>query len=128
MKTKHYCRKCGHELSIENVSPGYAFVCPECDENMYGIEADDRYFPDNPANKVYAVDAYVTVCKCMKIEAASKAEAERDAEAKMLSLVFSQRNDADMIRALADMGFQDAEETEYKVSGEANENGEIEYY
>ena len=39
---KRFCRKCGHELSTENVSPGYKFYCPNCDEDMYGIEARRR--------------------------------------------------------------------------------------
>ena len=39
---KRFCRKCGHELSTENVSPGYRFYCPNCDEDMYGIEARRR--------------------------------------------------------------------------------------
>lgn len=35
----YLCRKCGHKLSRKNVSPGYKFYCPNCDEDMYGIEA-----------------------------------------------------------------------------------------
>lgn len=40
MKT---CRKCGHRLTTKNVSPGYRYYCPNCDEDMYGIEA--REYP-----------------------------------------------------------------------------------
>jgi predicted RNA-binding Zn-ribbon protein involved in translation (DUF1610 family) len=33
------CRKCGHQLTRRNVTPGYQFHCPNCDEDMYGFEA-----------------------------------------------------------------------------------------
>lgn len=35
----YICRRCGHRLSRRDVSPGYKFYCPHCDEDMYGIEA-----------------------------------------------------------------------------------------
>lgn len=37
-----FCRKCGHRLTRKNVTPGYQFYCPNCDEDMYGIEARRR--------------------------------------------------------------------------------------
>lgn len=86
-----------------------------------------RYFPDDPKNKVFAVDVYVTVCKCYKVEAKD----EKDAEAKVESeLVDAGRgaDDATYIHNLADRGFQDAEEYETRVSGEADSDGEIQYY
>lgn len=36
------CRKCGHQLTRRNVTPGYQFYCPNCDEDLYGIEARRR--------------------------------------------------------------------------------------
>lgn len=36
------CRKCGHQLTRRNVTPGYQFYCPNCNEDMYGIEARRR--------------------------------------------------------------------------------------
>lgn len=37
-----FYRKCGHQLTRRNVTPGYQFYCPNCDEDMYGIEARRR--------------------------------------------------------------------------------------
>lgn len=85
------------------------------------------YFPDDPKNKVFAVDTYITVCKCVKVEAKNKAEAHRKVEAYVVELLRN-RPDAEYIRALADEGFGDAEELETRVSGEADEQGEIQYY
>ena len=121
MKTKYFCRRCGEQLSSDY---GYCFCC--C-ENKGDADVEERYFPDDPKNKVYAVDAYVTVCKCVKVEAADEDEAERKAESYIVGLV-KHRTDAEFIHALADEGFQDAEETEYKVSGEADEDGNVGYY
>lgn len=49
MKT---CRKCGARLTTRNVTPGYRYYCPHCDEDMYGIEAretkgETMYFSDS---------------------------------------------------------------------------------
>lgn len=38
MKT---CRRCGARLTTRNVTPGYKYYCPNCDEDMFGIEALD---------------------------------------------------------------------------------------
>lgn len=35
------CRKCGHRLTTKDVTPGYRYYCPNCDEDMIGIEARD---------------------------------------------------------------------------------------
>lgn len=35
------CRKCGHRLTTRSVTKGYKYYCPNCDEDMYGIEAVD---------------------------------------------------------------------------------------
>ena len=35
------CRKCGHRLTTKDVTPGYKYYCPNCDEDMFGIEAVD---------------------------------------------------------------------------------------
>lgn len=86
-----------------------------------------RYFPEADGNKVFAVDVYVTVCKCVKVEAKDAEEADRKAQAYVADL-FRHRTDAEYVRALADEGFQDAEELETRVSGEADKHGEIQYY
>jgi len=86
-----------------------------------------RYFPDDPKNKVFSVDVYVTVCKCYKIEAKDEKEAEAKAESELVDAGRG-ADDATYIHNLADRGFQDAEESETRVSGEADENGEIQYY
>lgn len=36
------CRKCGSRLRTSNVTPGYKYWCPRCDEDMYGIEAVEK--------------------------------------------------------------------------------------
>jgi len=87
----------------------------------------EHYFPDDPKNKVFAVDVYVTVCKCVKVEAKDEADADRKAKAYVADL-FRHRTDAEYIHALADEGFSDAEGLETSVSGEADENGDIQYY
>lgn len=128
MKVRHLCRKCGTRLETgRSVTEGYRYYCPNCDEDMYEVEADDRYYPDDPKNKVYAVDTYVTVCKCVKVEAANEDEAELKAHDYVADL-FRHRTDTEFIRELADEGFHDSDETEYRVSGEASEDGDIEYY
>lgn len=121
MTIKHICRKCGTELGSDY---GY---CPVCRENKGDAQVEERYFPDDPENKVFAVDVYVTVCKCLKVEAKDEDEAERKAGNYIADLA-RYRTDAEYIRALADEGFSDAEGLETRVSGEADENGEIEYY
>ena len=121
MKIKFYCRRCGEQLLGDG---GY---CHCCRENKGDVDVEERYFPDDPKNKVYAVDVYVTVCKCIKVEAADKDEANRKAGDCMAELGRN-RTDAEYIRALANEGFSDGEELETRVSGEADENGDIQYY
>ena len=43
-QTNAVCPKCGKLLLTTDI-PAYAFVCPDCDENFYGIEIMD-YFGD----------------------------------------------------------------------------------
>lgn len=33
-----YCGRCGHPVCRENRVKDYPYYCPDCDENMYGIE------------------------------------------------------------------------------------------
>ena len=45
------CRRCGSRLRTYNVTPGYKYWCPHCDEDMYGLEAVEKkgetmYFRD----------------------------------------------------------------------------------
>lgn len=73
--------------------------------------------------KLYAIDVHVTTGVCLRIEADSADEAESIAEAKVIAAVM----DGGM-PALVRMGFDYSEEIETHCSGEADENGEIEYY
>jgi len=87
----------------------------------------ERYFAEEPGKKVYAVDAYMTLCKCFKVEAADADEAEAKVKAKIIETL---RNceETDIGHKLSDMGFGDAEEMDVNPSGEADENGDINYY
>ena len=88
----------------------------------------ERYFPDDPKNKVFAVDVYVTLCKCVKVEAKDKADAKRKAKEIMLAKLQDCWTPAEETSVLRDMGFEGCDEVEYKTSGEADEQGEIQYY
>lgn len=127
MIVKYMCSKCETELTTTDVSPGYAFRCPKCNRSIPRWKALERYFPSRKGYRVFAVDTYVTLCKCMKVEALSREGAEDIAQSEIVDGVFC-HDDACAIKTMADLGFQDAEEMEFKASGEANENGEIEYY
>lgn len=74
MKTKLYCSRCGEELWGDG---GYCFCCHEDRNDAQVVE---RHFPDAPKNRVYAVDVYVTVCKCVEVEAESAEAAIADVE------------------------------------------------
>ena len=62
MKTKLYCSRCGEELWGDG---GY---CHCCREDRSDAQVVERYFPDDQKNRVFAVDVYVTVCKCVKVK------------------------------------------------------------
>lgn len=49
LKTNLICRRCGKPLYTSDIE-GYPFVCFECDENYYGIEAR---VPENEHIKLY---------------------------------------------------------------------------
>jgi len=87
----------------------------------------DRYFAEEPGNKVYAVDVYMTLCKCFKVEAANEDEAEEKVKARIVETL-SGCEETDIGHKLSNMGFGDAEDMELKASGEADENGDINYY
>lgn len=91
-----------------------------------------HYYPDDKDNKVFAVDVYITVCKTIHVEAkdrdAAQEEAWRVMRMNATHLLEHAGGDREFVHTLAELGFHDAEETEYRVSGEANELGEIEYY
>lgn len=36
------CRRCGSRLRAYNVTPGYKYWCPRCNEDMFGIEAVEK--------------------------------------------------------------------------------------
>ena len=127
MKLKHLCPYCGAELNENLMMFFVSMQCPKCGKRVDRGIADTRYFPEDPGNKVYAVDVYVTVCKCVRVEARDESAAEKAANAYMDGLCES-RVDREFIERIAQEGFQDAEEQEVKVSGEAGEDGSIEYY
>lgn len=127
MKTRHLCNSCGAELDGIVLSIFSDVLCPRCGKRTSKDTADIRYFPEDPGNKVFAVDVYVTVCKCVKVEAKDESAAEKAVNAYMDGLCES-RVDRRFIERLAQEGFHDAEEQEVKVSGETGENGSIEYY
>lgn len=120
MKLK--CSKCGQELPKRYSPPRFCDWCPTCKTHtvMYAT-------PEDPKNKVYAVDIYETVSRCMMFEASSQEEAEKKAAAFMDErLLGCTREEA--LNELRDLGFEDGEDFEYKVSGECNSDGDIEYY
>lgn len=83
MKLKHLCPYCEAELD-ENLMRVFANVpCPKCGKRVDKETADIRYFPEDPGNKVFAVDVYVTVCKCVKVEAKDESAAEKAVNAYM---------------------------------------------
>ena len=86
----------------------------------------ERYFADDPDKKVYAVDAYMTLCKCFKVEAKDGNEAKEIVQ-KTIVDALKVGEDVDTGRILADLGFSDTEDMELSVSGEANVEGDIEY-
>lgn len=95
---------------------------------MSDIKPDaGHYFPVDPKNKVYAVDVWVTVAKCLKVEAKNREEAEEKAE-KFVVENFLSKPTPMVMHLLNTAGFEATEDAEFHVSGEANENGEIEYY
>lgn len=127
MTQKYLCPHCEAELN-ENLMKVFASsLCPKCGKNIGKGIADVRYFPETPGNTVFAVDVYVTVCKCVKLEAADAAAAEAEAR-KYVDGLREGRTDKEFVGKLSVEGFQDAEEQEVKASGEADETGDIEYY
>jgi ribosomal protein L37AE/L43A len=127
MTQKYLCPHCEAELN-ENLMKVFASsLCPQCGKNIAKAAADVRYFPETPGNKVFAVDVYVTVSKCVKLEAADAAAAEAEAR-KYADGLRKGRTDAEFVEMLSQEGFQDAEGDEVETSGEADETGDIEYY
>lgn len=127
MTRKYLCPHCGAELNAGMLAVFSNVRCPKCGEVTSPNLADKRYFPETPGNKVFAVDVYVTVCKCVKLEAADADAAEAGAR-EYLAGLHKGRTDAEFVEELSAEGFQDAEEQEVKASGEAGETGDIEYY
>lgn len=127
MTRKYLCPYCGTELNAKVLETFYDGLCPKCGKRVRKEVADIRYFPETPGNTVFAVDVYVTVCKCVRLEAADAAAAEAEAQ-KYVEGLRKGRTDAEFVKKLSDEDFQDAEEQEVKASGEADETGDIEYY
>lgn len=127
MKLKYLCPHCGAELNENMVRVFASILCPKCGSRVGRETADVRYFPEAPGSAVYAVDVYVTVCKCVKLEAAD-ADAAKAEAIRYLDGLADGRNDREFVEKLSSEGFQDAEDPEFKVAGEAGEAGDIEYY
>lgn len=121
MKTKYFCRRCGEQL------PGDGGYCHVCRENKGDADVEERYFPDDPKNRVYAVDAYVTVVKCFKVEARDKNAAE-DIARKMIDDAMLPCMESETCAKLSDMGFHYGEERECVCNGDAEDDGNIRYY
>lgn len=86
----------------------------------------DLYFPEDKKKKVYAVDAYVTMSRCFKVEASSAEEAERIVDEMLRKgQNVPEENTAE---AVEELGLSFAEEWEEHTSGEADKKGEICYY
>ena len=120
MKTKLYCRRCGEELLGDG---GY---CHVCHENKDDTDVETRYFADDPKNKVYAVDAYITMCRCFKVEALNSKEAEE----LVYDMVVKATNcpDDQTLDSVDDLKLCFADNVETEASGEADESGDIKYY
>ena len=127
MKRKYLCPYCKTELNGDLVELVAFSSCPKCGKRVGTGIANVRYFPESPGKKVFAVDVYVTVGKCVKLEASDAADAETEAE-KYLAGLRKGLTDTEFVEELSKEGFQDVEEQEVKASGEADETGEIEYY
>lgn len=127
MTRKYLCLHCKAELNADVLETFYDGPCPKCGKRVRKETTDVRYFPETPGNTVFAVDVYVTVCKCVRLEAADAAAAEAEAR-KYLADLREGRTDTEFVGKLSSEGFQDAEEQEVKASGEADETGGIEYY
>ena len=94
--------------------------------NKLGYE-ETRYLPEVKGNKVFAVDTYVTLCKCIKVEAHDETAAV-DAVGDMVAKMLKGCTGAMGAQRLAEEGFEDCDDYETRVSGEANADGKIEYY
>lgn len=123
MKIKYRCSKCRTEVMINDAPADFACRCPKCGTVMW----DDKFFPSDSKNKVYAVDIFVDVSRCLKFEAASKEEAEEKAEEFMADKLKGCTS-AEAIDELKSIGFEDSGNPEFKASGEADEQGDIQYY
>ena len=121
MKVKTTCEQCGAEDVRDREGQSY---CPECGRRTWH---NARYFPEADDNKVFAVDVWLTVSHCMKVEAKDADEAEVKAREALL-VKLQGCTQAEEMGVLRDMGFEGCDEVEYKTSGEADEHGEIQYY
>lgn len=88
----------------------------------------ETYFAEDPKKRVYAVDAWYTLAKCFKVEARSRAEAERIVE-NTIKKSLGGALPSEGGRIAASLGFEDCETFEVIVSGKADKKtGEIEYF
>lgn len=118
------CPECGRVICKDKIEIRKGmFYCDHCKKSVY---CSIGYLPDDPKNKVFAVDAYVTVCKCVKVEAPDEESAEKIVSDMICQDIYSQPSGEDT-KALYELGFDTCEDDEVRVSGVANENGEIEY-
>lgn len=132
MKVKYICDKCGAEDAVDGdrtllrnwPTCGKHDTCHKCGKRTWH---NARYFPEADGNKVFAVDVWLTVSHCMKVEAKDGDEAERIARDRLCDQLQG-CSQSEALEVLGVLGFEDSDEQEYKTSGEADEHGEIQYY
>ena len=86
-----------------------------------------RYVAEGKGNKVFAVDAYVSLAQCIKVEAADAEEAERKVR-EQIKKSLTGVPPCETGRVLASLGFEDCEDFETRVSGKTDAKGELSYY
>ena len=76
---------------------------------------------------IYAVDAYVSLAKCYRVEAESEEEAEKKVQEMVMDILNRPSPEAE--EGLLSSGFQNCDDIdELRVSGEETVDGDIEYY
>lgn len=112
------CPECGH-IQVpcdicEGCNIGDEVSCTSCPwKNAEFVEAKDK----PKAKKKFAVDVFFTLARSYEVEASSREVAEAIVRQRI------ERGDI----TFRD-GFEQTDDYEYRCSGEANEDGDIEYF